>query len=78
MKGITEYMYSKQRLIFNLLVGRILSNIALTIHSIQNVIFDDRNENDTIGVEVVSHFFFEKGHTTGHTYKKRKRDKNAT
>lgn len=78
MGGITGYMYSKQRLIFDLLVGRILSNITITIHSIQNVLFDDRDENVTIGVEVLSHVFCEKGHTTGHPNNKRKRDKNAT
>ena len=41
----------------------------------QNVIFDDRGENDTICVEVISHLFWKKGHTTGHPYKKWKRNK---
>ena len=33
----------------------------MMMHFIQNVIFDDRNENDTIGVEVVSLFICKKG-----------------
>ena len=59
-------------------MGSNLSNVTMMMHFIQNVIFDDRDENDTIGVEVVSLFIWKKGQTTGRQYKKRKRDKNAT
>ena len=41
----------------------------------QNVIFDDQVDNDTICVEVMSHLFREKGHTTGHPDKKWKQNK---
>ena len=50
-------MYAKPRLIFDLLVGRILSNVTMMIHSIQTLY-----ENDTTGVGCVTFILGEGTH----------------